>query len=359
VADAYVLSVIDVIRQAGYLNPPHNTMSRNWIFDCPFTANHGGHSKQNTPSFGIHVGTGKWHCFGATCLVGGKNIDELHERLIGKLPPELEKLAEQAQKGEVLRTIEEIQVDPGFKAPTPQIPLPHPFVPMDPSNSEFNRYGQWARLYVEKRHIPLALATKAGLGWASGAYLTGSRTKGNRIVLPLQWGGKCVGYSARAMDNSEPKYFRPVNNIKSMVYDPMGIFVPGKTIPLVFVVEGEFDCLAASREGLPTVAAFGALLSEAQAAFLSARAIQTILLFDGNAAGRNGMRAAMETFGRRMNIRRLELPDDMDPGEMPLGWGQYAYLELERQRNLAADSSKKRVSIEEYRTQILFHALGN
>ena len=133
-----------------------------------------------------------------------------------------------------------------------------------------------------------------------------SSVKGNRIIIPVCWEGRRIGYSSRAVGyETDLKYYRPVSNMQTMLYDPADV-LQGDT-SLVFVVEGEFDVLACLREGLPAVSSFGSGLTRHQAKIL-ARFKQVVFLYDMDKAGIRGVARIEQLFGGMLHWRALWLP---------------------------------------------------
>lgn len=335
-----VLLTIKLLQDQGLLGVQRNTMGANVGFSCPFPANHGGKTFQRTPSFNIHLDKGMWHCFG--CKVGSKSIYDLYsmlakvgaedaKRIIGKPENQLQSL-EAALNG-----LNDEGLEPFCRTAYPET------VPLDQAPK--------ALAYVEGRGIPRWVWSRAGLCYYDGQYMPKTvdnkgLVPGRRVILPIWWAGTRVGYSGRSLDKDvDMKYYRPVANMDQTVYNPFGI-TPADTDE-VYVVEGEFDALASLREVMPTVGTWGSSISFAQAMFLS-RFKRVRVMFDPDLAGRTGSSKAVEAYASMMDIMPVYLPDGMDPGSMPVGYG-----EAIRAAVAAADSRRRDLPFEELQRRLL------
>jgi len=308
------------LQNHGVLGKSVSRSGDNLIFNCPFPENHGGRTSQKTASFGIRVDNGKWHCF--SCKEGGKSIYSLYASLMKV--EEDEALDILGQPVIPYQAVE--QALQGLKSPVLSSPSPMGPYPMNLVGIQSHKE---AAAYLHSRAIPEEIWHRAKLSFCPDARMPEVLTSkgpsrgvpGRRIVFPLSWEGKVVGYSGRAIDKvSAIKYYRPVNNINQMVYNPMGYSPEGtKTI---FVVEGEIDALASIREGLPTVSTFGADISYAQATWLNQFDL-VVFLYDPDDAGRKGLDRFRERYaGFFPRHRVFWLPQGKDPGSMSLGWGK-------------------------------------
>lgn len=85
----------------------------------------------------------------------------------------------------------------------------------------------------------------------------------------------------------------------------------------VLVVEGYTDCLTLHQHGiLNAVATLGTALTDSHVTALKRFARRVILTFDGDEAGQNAARKAVERFlAQDVDLRILTLPEKMDPAE--------------------------------------------
>ncbi len=293
---------------------------RNLVFSCPFHANHQGRTKQNTPSFAIHIDTGYWNCFGATCKRGSKSIYRLFAELSG-----IPVIQAREAIGEVTVPLSDLQdgINALGEQSSPYTPVSMAPYPKTKKIAE----GDMAYKYLLDRNIPVSSWGPAGVElYDSNQNLKTFNPEkrgvpGPRLILPIIYEGACVGYSARALNDAAfPKYYRPIENIGSCLYNPFN-YSP-HSVDTIFVVEGEFDVLACHREKIPAVATFSAHVSLKQAAVL-ARFNQVIFLYDPDPAGSTGAKQAIQRFGGFFDqVRNFSLPNGMDPGDMPVGFGK-------------------------------------
>lgn len=142
----------------------------------------------------------------------------------------------------------------------------------------------------------------------------------NRIIFPVRSvGGRVLGFGARVMDESLPKY---INSADSPVYTKKGILYGMdrawrdiRRSKLALLVEGYFDVISLHQAGIPeAVAACGTAFSNDQAKLLARYTDRVCVITDGDAAGQ---RAAVKvagiliTVGLRPSV--LSLPDGEDP----------------------------------------------
>jgi len=165
--------------------------------------------------------------------------------------------------------------------------------------------------YLGGRGITEETAKHFGIG-----YFPGKGCMHGRIVVPIQnEEGILVAYAGRALTQSEPKYKFPALFRKSLVLFNLHRAVKhGRT---VVVVEGFFDCLKVHQAGLPCVVALmGCSLSRRQEHLLREHFQETVLLLDGDKAGRT---AGAEIAGRlvsTLSTRIVDLPNGSQPDQL-------------------------------------------
>lgn len=112
--------------------------------------------------------------------------------------------------------------------------------------------------------------------WEYGIYYCGSGKFYQRIILPVYFGGKRVAFQARATNGQAKKYDNPKGFPFSRVlfnydkYDGQGE---------VIVVEGIFDAIRLTQEGLCSMATFGKEISSDQIELLVDLGVNKIKLF--------------------------------------------------------------------------------
>ncbi len=332
------LMAISLLQEQGLLGPKESEDGANIVFSCPFIANHGGSRTQRTPSFGIQADKGFFNCF--SCKRGGKSIYALYSALAGVSPDDAERaigrprnLLQSLEEG--LAGLQSNELGPFCKTPYPEtIPLLN---------------APEALAYVRGRGIPDRLSEQAGLCYFPKHVMPppidkeDGWTSGRRIIFPLYWCGQRIGYSGRTMEKDvNPKYYRPVERIGQAVYNPCD--VDPEAFGEVYVVEGEIDAIVSNREGLPAISIFGSSISASQAAFL-ARFKKVRLMLDPDDAGAQGREKALAAYMGFTSVMPVYLPRDMDPGAMPMGFGDQVREAVEKadreQVNVRLDTQRR------------------
>lgn len=143
----------------------------------------------------------------------------------------------------------------------------------------------------------------------------------NRIVMPLEDSdGRIVGYSGRRIKaDMDAKWMHKPNGLQ------LGRVVPGIGLNKVWIrekmeiviVEGIFDCMRTWDNGYKNVATtMAANITDEQVRLIQLNAFTVVLAFDGDQAGRNATRKAIEKMQSTLDIWILDLPEGSDPGEL-------------------------------------------
>jgi DNA primase len=353
------LDIVDVISSYVALKKA----GRNYKALCPF------HSEK-TPSFVVFPDTQTWHCFGA-CGTGGDAFSFVMRRENVEFGEALRILAERAgvplaPRGE--GTVEAKLRDRLRKINTLAAEYFHYLLLQSPE-------GAGARHYLTRRGISEETSQRFQLGYARdewqalGNHLTSKgyswpdlleaglvieregggyydRFRG-RLVFPIRdRAGYVVGFGARALDDSLPKY---LNSPQTAVFDKSavlyGIDQAKKAIReqgYAVIVEGYVDVLMAHQHGRNNVvASMGTALTEKQIRVIKKLTKRLVLALDADAAGDQatlrGLELAKETFDRRAvpvptwrglihyedqldaEIRVVTLPSGLDPDEVIKG----------------------------------------
>ena len=212
------------------------------------------------------------------------------------------------------------------------------------------RPGNAAAKYLESRGVPRELWTALSLGHApdawdsiakalspgfpedllieAGLLQPRAETKGSydrfrdRLLFVVKdERGRPVGFGGRTLSpEGEPKYLNspesPVFSKKRLLY---GLFEARESIrkqDRVVLVEGYFDHLALVRAGVrETVASMGTALTPEQAERLRRLTQHAIVCYDGDSAGRNATRGALQLLlaqGFEAKVARMPLEEDPD-----------------------------------------------
>ncbi|NLG27846.1 MAG: DNA primase [Chloroflexi bacterium] len=336
---------------------------RNYKGLCPF------HSEK-TPSFVVFPDTQTWHCFGA-CGTGGDILQFVMRREGIEFGEALRMLAERA--GVMLHPLDHVELEERDEAERRRA-----------ANAAAADYyhrqlldspaAAVARAYLERRGVTRASMDAFQLGYApdewhalenaltrakhtpqdlAKAGLTTTGEGGNvydrfrgRLMFPIRDAqGKVIGFGARVLDDSLPKYINtpttPLFDKGSVLY---GIDLARESIRqsgTVIIVEGYMDVVIPHQCGATNlVACMGTALTDAHVKVLKRITKTMIFALDPDQAGlravERGVEVAREGLERKVvpvlsasgmvryedqlnaQIKVLTLPDKMDPDELIL-----------------------------------------
>jgi DNA primase len=248
-----------------------------------------------------------------------------------------------------------------------RVDAPHPHEPLwevVAATEEFFQRALWeeeegsiARAYLAQRAITRELADRFGLGYAPHSpsalrnHLTAlgmpaerqvaagvliqrdgesegrPRFRG-RLTFPIHDArGRPVGFGARALDNSEPKY---INSAESAIYSKGSLLYrlhearhAIRRVDRVLLVEGYFDVLRIVAAGIDEVVApLGTALTPNQAQLLRRYTRNVFVLYDSDKAGlRATFRSGDALLAERASVRVVTLPEGEDPDTFVLRHG--------------------------------------
>jgi len=156
-----------------------------------------------------------------------------------------------------------------------------------------------------------------------------------RVMFPIRnRRGWVIGFGARALDGSEPKYLNsPETPLFHKGHELYGLFEAQEAIRRkrrVIVCEGYLDVIQLAQAGFEeTVAALGTAVTSHHVGELLRLADHVIFAFDGDAAGRKAARRALEAAlpaladNRRVDF--LLLPEGEDPDSLVRSHGADAF----------------------------------
>ncbi|MBW8034391.1 MAG: toprim domain-containing protein [Planctomycetes bacterium] len=161
--------------------------------------------------------------------------------------------------------------------------------------------------YQKSRNISPETAQYFGIGYCNRGIMTG------RIAIPIHdVDGNLVAYCGRAVDDTQPKYRFPRGFPKNRVVYNLNHVVKDQGKEVV-VVEGFFDVFALYAAGLESVALMGSSMSHHQKKQLLSLEQRLAFMFDGDEAGRRGMRQAIDALHEKRPIKAIYLPENMQP----------------------------------------------
>ncbi len=306
-----------------------DTSSRQPKALCPF------HSERS-PSFVIYPETGSWRCFGS-CAEGGDVISFMMKQENMSFPEALENLANRAGI-----KIEERKNEPRKKPVTGLIEANE--IASDYFLSRLKApVGEETVTYLSDRGIDIETAVRRGLGLAPSGMETLSghlrtrnvpaRTARDAGLITSKDDGswrdmftgrltiairdprdRLVGFGARTLDGSEPKY---LNTPQTDAFEKSSILYglnwAGDSIRAAneaIVVEGYMDVIAAHEHGFTNVvASMGTAVTAQQldtlARFASAGETGTIILcLDSDAAGQAATMRSLDGLADEINAGR-------------------------------------------------------
>jgi DNA primase len=348
------LDIVDVVGQHVALKKA----GRNFRALCPF------HSER-TPSFYVFPDRQTWHCFGA-CATGGDIISFVMKKEGLEFRAALELLAQRA--GVALRAPSAEQEDPHReilrRANEAAAHFFHHQLLNSPDAATALQYVRDRGLNQEtivsfqmgyapdswdelKGHLS-GLGFEEGDLLAAGLLVEGERGPYDRfrgrLMFPIRdERGRVVGFGARALDESVPKY---LNTPQSPIFDKGGILYALdrakehiRSSGQAVIVEGYMDAIAAHQHELGNVvASMGTAITERQVGLLKRYTKNLILALDADLAGSEatlrGIQVAADAADRTViavptwrglirqqealaaEIRVLTLPSGTDPDEV-------------------------------------------
>jgi DNA primase len=310
---------------------------RSWKGLCPF-------HNERTPSFTVDRDKGLYHCFG--CGAGG---DVIH-------------FVRQIDRLEFPEAVEALASRFGVTIPRRERRGPRDerrdrlFAAMAAAqrfySERLSRPGNPAAKYLESRGVPQEMWTSLSLGHAPDAWETLAKGLGGAFPedLLVEAGllqaraeakgaydrfrdrllfvvrderGRPVGFGGRALSpEGEPKYLNspesPIFSKKRLLYGLFGAREAIRRRDRVVLVEGYFDHLALLRAGVEeTVASMGTALTPEQTEKLRRLTPRAIVCYDGDPAGRNATRSALQLLlAQGFETTVVRLPSGEDPDDV-------------------------------------------
>ena len=312
------LDIVDVV--SGYVTL--QKAGRSFKALCPFHT-------EKTPSFVVNPERQGWRCFGA-CATGGDAFSFVMRM-------------ERVDFGEALRTLAERtgvkleqrsdggRYDALYRINQEAVRFYHEVL----DSTE----GQRAMAYLDERAVDskartafqLGLSPRErsrlsdhllGLGFGLDQAVEAGLLRSDhglywdffrgRLMFPIHdQQGRVVGFGARSLDGSEPKYINtsatPTFDKRSTLY---GLHLAVDSIrdqDTAVVVEGYMDAIAAHQHGYTNVvASMGTALTEQQVNQLKSKATKFVLALDADAAGQEATRRSLETSWRVFERRQID-----------------------------------------------------
>ncbi len=330
------LDIVEVVSQYVALTPS----GKNFKARCPF------HSEK-TPSFFVFPDRQSWRCFGA-CAEGGDSFSfvkkaekltfgdtlKILAQKVGVSLPEAKAIGNydallQANEEAATYYSKQLTTSQGAKA------LAH--LEGRGVNAEaiatFRLGYSPASGDALKRHL-LSLGLKESLLLDAGLVRTSEDGPSRdlfrgRLMIPIfSKQGRVVGFGARALDDSQPKY---LNSPKTPIFDKgsilYGLHIAADHIrreDLGVIVEGYMDVIGVHQYGFRNVvASMGTALTNQQVVLLKNITKKFVLALDQDAAGQNATLRSLESSWKvfelpstALELRIASLPEGKDPDEV-------------------------------------------
>ncbi|MFL6286072.1 MAG: DNA primase [Pyrinomonadaceae bacterium] len=324
----------------------------NWMACCPF-------HQEKTPSFSVNPSKNIFYCFG--CGKGGSVFNFVMELEGLSFPESVRVVAEKA--GVALpELVDDKRFETKRKEADEVIQLNAWALEFwERQLSEENSEARAAREYVEGRGINEETRRTFRLGYAPnswdalGIYLKGKgagigqiersglvvkkeqggyydRFRGRLIFPVMDAQGRPVAFGARAMrPGDEPKY---LNSPETAAYTKgrhlFGLSATRDEIrrkKFAILVEGYLDLIVPFQHGVRNVvASLGTALTNEQAKLLGRFARKVVVNYDGDRAGINAAKRAIEVLlPEDFEAKVLVLPDGTDPDEFVRAQGVEEY----------------------------------
>jgi DNA primase len=327
--------IVEVVSQYASLKKA----GRNLTALCPF------HS-ENHPSFFVYPEQQSWHCFGA-CNTGGdvfsfvmrkegigfgEALRLLAQRAGVNLPSRTEREGRKEEKEELYQINEaaalyfhNLLLNSSAAEKALSYAASRGFSPQTVAAFQLGfSLDSWEALkqyLVEKGHSESTMLT-AGLLIEAENGKTHDRFRG-KLMFPIHdIKGRTIGFGARALDDSMPKY---VNSPQTPTFDKSsslyGIDLAAATIrqhDTAIIMEGYMDVITAHQNGVNNaVASMGTAVTETQVNALKKLSRNLILALDADAAGEEAMLRGIG-YENTMDaeVRVIILPEGKDPDDV-------------------------------------------
>jgi DNA primase len=322
-------------------------MGTSWKGLCPF-------HQEKTPSFNVNNERGAFHCFG--CGAGGDvfKFAMLHDKV--SFPEAIEIVArrfgipvpenryeqgpDRKERDEMLSLLDaaaehftrNLWSAPGTRAR--EYLLGRGFKKETLERIQAGAAADsWGDLFeVLKRRFPVGALMTAGL------VREGQKTNKpydwfrNRAVFPiLSDTGRIVGFGARSLDGSEPKYLNspesPIYQKSKTLYGLSWAKEAIRRVGRVVLMEGYLDVARALENGVDeVVATCGTALTPAHARLIRRFTEKVIVNFDQDEAGQNAARKSLDLLLEEgLKVHVVELPAGDDPDTFLKAHGGEAY----------------------------------
>lgn len=327
---------------------------RNYSGLCPF-------HQEKSPSFTVSAEKQFYHCFG--CGVHGNALRFLMEFDHLRFPEAVEQLASRLGLDVPREGADDPQAQQRERRREEAVNL------LELSASFFRERlamseGGDARDYLERRGLSADIVREFGIGFAPDKWealkrhlaergisdavqieyglLVHREDSGrsydrfrNRVMFPIRdWKGRTIAFGGRVLGDAKPKYLNspetPVFHKGRELYGLYEARQANARLERMLVVEGYMDVVALAQFGIRNACAtLGTSLSEDHLQRLFRLVGEVVFCFDGDRAGRQAARRALETVLPSMidgrQVRFLFLPEGDDPDSLVRREGAEAF----------------------------------
>ena len=321
------LNIVDVVSDYATLQKS----GRNFKALCPFHT-------EKTPSFFVFPERGMWHCFGS-CGTGGDIFSFVMKHDGIDFGASLRLLAERAGVTLVAK-----QKERAVDKEAERLYMINEAAAQYYHHLLLNaKAAETARHHLGERGISQETIGSFELGFSSNSWnalyqhLEGKGYTGdelvsvgiviakegggfrdmfrNRLMIPIRSEeGKVVGFGARALDGTTPKY---LNSPQTAIFDKSGLLygidrAKGaiREHGLAIIVEGYMDVLAAHQYGMANVvASMGTSLTQKQMEIIKRLTKNLALALDADAAGDQATLRGLEVARQAFSERMAAMPD--------------------------------------------------
>jgi len=334
--------IVDIISEHVKLRK----VGRNYQGLCPF------HSEK-TPSFSVSQDKQVFKCFGCgeggnviTFVMKTKNLDfnETIKYLADRAHITLEESAERAKSNERRDIFYKMHVEAArffFKNLAENKDMRDYLYKRGMTDYTIRTFGlgyaqnSWDSLlkylkamnYSEDQIVVSGLATKSEKGKVYDRFR-------NRIIFPVfDLRGRVIGFGARVMDDSKPKYLNspetPIFHKGTNLYGLNFALKNSKEKDLI-IVEGYMDCISLSQSGIKNVvASLGTALTKEQAKLLKRYSQEVFISYDADNAGQMATQRGLDILrSEGINVKVIIIPRGKDPDDFIRAEGKDKFLEL-------------------------------
>lgn len=172
---------------------------------------------------------------------------------------------------------------------------------------EFRLALNYEHEYLKQRKITKEIAEYFDIGYCEKGIMTG------KIAIAIHdLKNNLVAYCGRTIDGAFPKYTFPFGFKKGEIVYNLNREIKNSEKKLV-IVEGFFDVYRLHQSGISSAAIMGSSMTHRQKEKLDNLDKELILMFDGDHAGQRGMAKAFKMLEHKENIRKIHLPDNVQP----------------------------------------------